>query len=41
MDAVHASGKLTTDVHVAALAIKHRAELCSNDSDFSRFPGLR
>ena len=36
-----ASGNLTTDVHLAALAIEHRAELHSNDSDFSRFPGLR
>ena len=41
MDAAHASGQLTTDVHIAALAIEHQAELCSNDSDFSRFPGLR
>ena len=41
MDAAHASGQLTTDVHLAALAIEHQAELCSNDSDFSRFPGLR
>ncbi len=41
MTAAHASGQLTTDVHLAALAIEHQAELCSNDSDFSRFPGLR
>jgi hypothetical protein len=41
MDAADASGQLTTDVHLAALAIEHQAELCSNDSDFSRFPGLR
>jgi uncharacterized protein len=34
------SGKLTTDAHLAALAIEHQAELHSNDSDFSRFPGL-
>lgn len=32
---------LTTDTHLAALAIEHQAELCSNDSDFGRFPGLR
>jgi toxin-antitoxin system PIN domain toxin len=36
-----ASGKLTTDSHLAALAIEHQADLHSNDSDFSRFPGLR
>ena len=36
-----ASGSLTTDVHLAALAIEHQAELHTNDGDFSRFPGLR
>ena len=35
------AGNLTTDAHLAALAIEHGAELCSSDSDFSRFPGLR
>ncbi len=29
------------DAHLAALAIEHGAELCSCDSDFSRFSGLR
>lgn len=37
---VRASGELTTDLHLAALAIEHQAELHSNDADFSRFPGL-
>jgi predicted nucleic acid-binding protein len=41
IDASGASGNLTTDVHLAALAIEHQAELFSNDSDFARFPGLR
>ena len=36
-----ASGALTTDVHFAALAIEHQAELHSTDGDFKRFPGLR
>ncbi|MDX2436974.1 MAG: type II toxin-antitoxin system VapC family toxin [Acidobacteriota bacterium] len=36
-----ASGRLTTDAHLAALAIETQAELHSNDADFSRFPGLR
>ena len=36
-----APGQVTTDVHLAALAIEHQAELCSNDTDFSRVPGLR
>lgn len=35
------ASELTTDAHLAALAIEHQAQLCSNDSDFSRFPGLR
>lgn len=34
-------GNLITDAHLAALAIEHQAELCSNDTDFGRFPGLR
>lgn len=41
MRAGSASGTHTTDVHLAALAIEHQAELCSNDSDFARYPGLR
>ena len=35
------AGNLTTDAHLAALAIEHGAELCSSDSDFSRFQGVR
>jgi toxin-antitoxin system PIN domain toxin len=35
------AGNLTTDAHLAALALEHDAELCSADADFSRFPGLR
>ncbi len=35
------AGNLTTDAHLAALAIEHGAELCSADTDFGRFPGLR
>ena len=33
-------GNLTSDAHLAALAIEHGAQLCSLDGDFSRFPGL-
>lgn len=35
------AGNLTSDAHLAALAIEHGALLCSCDSDFSRFQGLR
>lgn len=41
MRAARASGRLTTDAHLAAMAIETQAELHSNDADFSRFPGLR
>lgn len=34
-------GNLTTDAHLAALAIEYQAELASTDADFARFPGLR
>ena len=34
-------GNLVTDAHVAALAMEYQAEVHSNDTDFSRFPGLR
>jgi uncharacterized protein len=36
-----AGGNLTSDAHLAALAIEHGATLCSRDVDFSRFAGLR
>jgi uncharacterized protein len=34
-------GNLTSDAHLAALAIEHRAELYSADGDFVRFSGLK
>ena len=36
-----AAGNLTSDAHLAALAIEHGARLYSCDNDFSRFSGLR
>jgi uncharacterized protein len=36
-----AAGDLTTDAHLAALAIEHQAEVASTDADFARFPRLR
>jgi hypothetical protein len=38
---VGTGGNLTTDAHLAALALEHGAELCSCDGDCARFPGLR
>ena len=32
---------LVANAHLAALAIEHGAEVCSADTDFARFPGLR
>lgn len=36
-----AAGNLTTDAHLAAIAISHGATLVSFDGDFARFPSLR
>ena len=35
------AGNLTTDVQLAAIAIEYDAEICSNDTDFGRFPEVR
>jgi uncharacterized protein len=34
------AGNLTTDAHLAALAVEHGCVLCSPDADFGRFPDL-
>jgi toxin-antitoxin system PIN domain toxin len=41
LQALGTAGNLTTDAHLAALAIEHQAELHSTDVDFGRFSGLR
>ncbi len=41
LEPLGAAGNLTSDAHLAALAIEHGAELCSSDTDFARFEGLR
>jgi toxin-antitoxin system PIN domain toxin len=41
LEGLGTAGNLTTDAHLAALAIEHQAELHSTDTDFARFPGLR
>ena len=39
--AASVGGNLLTDAHIASLAMEYQAEVHSNDTDFSRFPGLR
>lgn len=39
--AVGVGGNLVNGAHLAALAIEHRAEIVSYDTDFARFPGVR
>jgi len=41
LESLGTAGNLTTDAHLAALAIEHQAELHSTDRDFGRFSGLR
>ncbi len=41
LKAANIRGNLISDAHLAALAIEHGFILCSCDSDFARFPGLR
>ncbi len=41
LEAAGTAGNLTSDAHLAALAIEKGATLCSADHDFARFPGLR
>ncbi len=38
--AVGTAANLTSDAHVAALALEHGATLHSTDNDFRRFPGI-
>lgn len=40
-EALGTAANLTTDAHLAALALEHQAELHSTDADFTRFSGLR
>lgn len=41
LQGIGTAGNLTTDVQLAALALEHDAHMCSNDTDFGRFPGVR
>jgi uncharacterized protein len=41
LQATGTAGNLTTDAHLAALAVEHGAAIVSFDRDFARFPGVR
>ena len=41
IEEVGTAGNLTSDAHLAALAIEHGGEVCSADADFGRFRGVR
>jgi len=41
LESLGIAGNLTTDAHLAALAIEHQAELHSTDADLAKFSGLR
>lgn len=41
LEGLGTAGNLTTDAHLAAVAIEHQAELHTTDADFSRFSGLK
>lgn len=40
MKSANLAASLTSDAHLAALAIEHGCEIYSTDSDFLRFPGV-
>lgn len=39
--ATGARGNLTSDAHIAALALEHGLTICTADTDFARFPDVR
>ena len=41
LTAADAQGNLVTDAYLAAVAIEHGVAVCSYDTDFARFAGLR
>lgn len=40
LEAAGTGGNLTTDAHIAAIALRHGGVVHSADNDFARFPGL-
>ena len=41
IEKVGTAGNLTSDAHLAALAIEYDAEIATTDTDFTRFAGVR
>ncbi len=41
LEPVGTAGNLTSDAHLAVIAIEHGAAICSADRDFARFPGVQ
>ena len=41
LEATGSAGNLTSDAHLAALALEHDSTVCSTDNDFKRFPGIK
>ena len=41
LNGLGAAGNLTTDAHLASLAVERGYELQTTDTDFARFPGLK
>ena len=41
IERVGTAGNLTSDAHLAALAIEYDAEIATTDADFTRFAGVR
>jgi hypothetical protein len=41
LEATGTAGNLTSDAHIAALALERGARICSADHDFARFPGVK
>ncbi len=41
LESTGTAGNLTSDAHIAALALERGAAVCSTDHDFARFPGIR
>jgi toxin-antitoxin system PIN domain toxin len=41
LEATGTAGNLTSDAHIAALALERGAAVYSTDHDFARFPGIR